>query len=175
MNKKKRRKIMRTSILIILLAAVIFAIYNTQKETEVVEIGDQAPDFVLKTLKGETIQLSDFQGEKGVFLNFWATYCPPCEKEMPYMENQHQYFKNKGVTVLAVDVGEPKITVEGFVRRKDLSFPILLDENGSVMDAYGVGSLPITFLIDKNGKVVNRIPAGMTEEEINEYMNQIRP
>lgn len=156
-------------------AGLIYAIYQSySKDSDMITAGDKAPDFQLQTLDGNTIQLSDYRGQ-GVFLNFWATYCPPCKEEMPYMESQYQKFKDKGVTVLAVDLGEPKIPVKRFVDKYELTFPIPMDKNESVMDAYGVGPIPVTFLINKNGVVEDRITAGLTESDIRKYMKQIQP
>ncbi|MGP4078054.1 thiol-disulfide oxidoreductase ResA [Halobacillus sp. K22] len=173
--KKKKRLIMRTVVLSFFLFLVAFVIYQSiNREKDVINAGDQAPDFTLKTLEGETVQLSDYRGQ-GVFLNFWATYCKPCEEEMPYIESQYQKFKDQGVKVLAVDVGENDVTVESFVERKDMTFPVLMDRGEQLIGAYGIGPIPVTFLVDKNGKVVDRITAGMTESQVREYMKRIQP
>src|SRR5699024_7951822 len=101
-NKKKRKRlIFSLSILIILLAAVVFAlITNFNKDNAIYKVGDQAPDFKLQQINKnnevETIQLSDLKG-KGIMLNFWATYCKPCEAEMPYMEKLYPEYKEKRI------------------------------------------------------------------------------
>ncbi|MEQ6388324.1 thiol-disulfide oxidoreductase ResA [Bacillaceae bacterium S4-13-58] len=175
MDKKRKRFWFRLLLLLVLVGlTIIFIVNSLQDEKKRIDTGDMAPDFILETLDGEKVQLSDYRGQ-GVFLNFWATYCPPCKEEMPYMENQYHYFKDKGVTVLAVDVGEPKVTVEGFVNEYGLTFPILLDPSEDVMSAYGIGQLPVTFLVDKEGMVIDRITSGLTEEQIYDYMEQIQP
>lgn len=175
MDKKKKRLIMRASILIIIVVAIGYTIYSSIfNESKVVKAGDTAPDFHLQTLDGESVQLSDYKG-KGVFLNFWATYCPPCKDEMPYMDNQYKQFKDKGVEILAVNVGEPALTAEKFAKRYDLSFPILMDGREEVYRAYGVKPIPATFLIDKDGKVIDKVTKGLTEEEIKEMMERIVP
>ncbi|GGD13103.1 thiol-disulfide oxidoreductase ResA [Pontibacillus salipaludis] len=174
--KKQKRFIFRTTLLLLFAIAIVYAIYQsyTEDDSQMITEGDQAPDFTLKTLDGETVQLSDYKGQ-GVFLNFWATYCPPCKEEMPYMESQYQKFKDKGVQILAVDVAEPKVTVERFVTKYELSFPIPMDTNEGVMNAYGVGPIPVTFLINEKGVVEDRITAGLSEEDIHAYMKQIQP
>lgn len=175
MKKKKIRLILRTVVLLVMVGAIVFALYNNlRKESTIISAGDVAPDFKLENLEGDLIQLSDYRGQ-GVFLNFWATYCKPCEEEMPYMQNQYEYFKDKGVTILAVDVGESILTVKPYIERKGLTFPVLLDRGEAVLDAYGVGSIPVTYLIDKDGIVIDRIPSGMTEEQIHNYMKRIQP
>ncbi len=175
MDKKKKRLIMRTTILLVIVVAIGYTIYSSIfNETKVVKSGEMAPNFQLQTLDGESVELDDYKG-KGVFLNFWATYCPPCTKEMPYMDNQYKEFQDKGIEILAVNVGEPLLTAQKFTHRHDLSFPILLDGREEVYKAYGVKPIPATFLIDEHGIVVDRVTKGLTEEEIKKMMERIIP
>src|SRR5690606_36243738 len=94
-DRKKKRLIIRTLVLIVLGAAIVFSITSKDK-VKVLAIGDQAPDFELVDMDGNRHRLSDYKGQ-GVFLNFWGTWCGPCKKEMPYMENQYNAFKDQGV------------------------------------------------------------------------------
>ena len=99
-----------------LAAAVGFSLYAnfTKDDVQKVEIGEKAPDFKLVDLNGEKHRLSDYEGQ-GVFLNFWGTFCKPCEKEFPYIDNQYKQFKDQGVQVLAVDVGETEFAVNNLL------------------------------------------------------------
>jgi peroxiredoxin len=172
---KNRRLIMRTFILVLLVGALGFTLYsNFFTSKELVEIGDEAPNFILTDINGNNVQLSDYKG-KGVFLNFWGTWCKPCEKEMPYMNNQYKVYKEQGVEILAVNVGETKLAVEKFVKKYDLQFPTLLDNDGQVLEAYGVNPLPTTFLINKDGKIIEKITASLSEKTIKSYMEKIKP
>ncbi|WP_026584172.1 thiol-disulfide oxidoreductase ResA [Bacillus sp. J33] len=173
---KKQRLVMRTVILLVLGAAVAYTLYAnfTKDQVQKVAVGEKAPDFVLTDMKGEKHRLSDYEGQ-GVFLNFWGTWCKPCEKEMPYMNNQYKQFKDQGVQVLAVNVGETDLAVNKFSDRYNLSFPIVIDKDTQVQSAYGINPLPATFLIDKDGKVVKYITGEMTEAMIKDYMEQIKP
>lgn len=173
---KKQRLVMRTVILLILGAAVAYTLYAnfTKDKIQKVAVGEKAPDFVLTDMDGNKHRLSDYEGQ-GVFLNFWGTWCKPCEKEMPYMNNQYKQFKDEGVQVLAVNVGETDLAVNKFSERYDLAFPIVIDKDSQVQSAYGINPLPATFLIDKDGKVVKYITGEMTEETIKNYMEQIKP
>lgn len=172
---KKRRLIIRTIILIVLVGALGYTLYtNFYVDKKLVGIGDQAPNFVLTDLNGNEVEFDSYRG-KGVFLNFWGTWCKPCEKEMPYMENQYNIYKDQGVEVLAVNVGESKLSVANFVERKGLTFPVVIDKTTEVMDAYSVNPLPTTFLIDKNGKIVDIITGSLTEKTIRAYMESIKP
>ncbi|MBP2240725.1 peroxiredoxin [Cytobacillus eiseniae] len=173
---KKRRLVMRSVILLILGAAVAYTLYAnfTKEDSKKVVMGEKAPDFVLVDLDGETHRLSDYEGQ-GVFLNFWGTYCKPCEREMPYMDNQYKQFKDNGVQTLAVNVGESELAVSKFTERHNLSFPILLDKDGQVQTAYKIGALPATYLIDKEGKVVKYHTGQLTEEMIKDFMEEVQP
>lgn len=118
---------------------------------------DMAPVFTLPDMSGKLVSLEDFRG-KYVFLNFWATWCPPCRAEMPSMERLHEFMPEKDFVMLAVNV-EPngKETVGKFLKQFPHSFPVLLDVNGMVQRQYGVFQFPETFVIDRKGEVVDHI------------------
>ncbi|MET1179649.1 thiol-disulfide oxidoreductase ResA [Peribacillus simplex] len=176
MDKKKRRLISRTIILLLLGAALVFALYTnfTKDKNESLRKGSDAPNFVLTDMEGKEHKLSDYKG-KGVFLNFWGTYCKPCEYEMPYMDNQYKNFKEQGVEILAVNVGESDYAVNNFITKHDLTFPVLIDKGREVENAYRVDILPVTFLVDKEGKVIDIITGALTEESIQKHMERIKP
>jgi peroxiredoxin len=115
----------------------------------------KAPDFSLKNLEGEAVNLENLKG-KIVFLNFWATWCPACRDEMPSMEKLYTKFKDKDFIMLAVNLREKPKTVRSFKEEYRLNFPILLDTDGSVSYRYGVRSIPATFLIDREGHLIGR-------------------
>jgi peroxiredoxin len=173
---KQRRMIFRGILMLSLVILIGYTIYSnlTDQATTNIKKGDQAPNFVLKDLEGKTIQLSDYKG-KGVFLNFWGTWCKPCEREMPYMQRQYEKYKKQGVEIVAVNVGESNVAVEKFVDRYHLTFTTVLDQKNEVTKAYGVGPIPTTFLIDKDGNVIERTSASLSEKTIINYMERIKP
>ncbi len=118
----------------------------------------QAMDFTVTDLKGNQVKLSDYRG-KVVFLNFWATWCPWCVKEMPSMEtlmtNLQKKYSNQFV-ILAVDAGESVSQVEKWLKGKDLRFHFVLDSKGQVNGMYGVRGLPSTYIVKKNGEILGR-------------------
>lgn len=113
-----------------------------------------APGFTLKDLNGDTVRLEQFRGQY-IVLNFWATWCPPCVKEMPSMERLQQHFKDKRFRVVAISVDkEPEQIVQPFVTRLKLTFPILLDPDGTAAHPYGARDLPSTFVLNPDGQVI---------------------
>ncbi|MER2088975.1 MAG: thiol-disulfide oxidoreductase ResA [Sporosarcina sp.] len=172
-GKKKTRLIIRTIVLLLLVSAVVYTIVSKDK-VKVLAVGDKAPDFELVDLEGNKHRLSDYKGE-GVFLNFWGTWCPPCKKEMPYIERQHNAFAEKGVHVLSVNIAEPHLKVETFRDQYGLTFPIVIDKSKSVMEVFNVGILPATYLINKDGKIEQIITREMSEDEIISFMESIQP
>jgi len=114
-----------------------------------------APALKLKDLDGKTHDLAQLRG-KVVLINFWATWCPPCRREMPSMERLAQAFKGRPLVVLAVDVGEDADTIEAFTSQLDTvpTFPILLDTRSRSMQSWKVAGLPTTFLVDRQGRIV---------------------
>jgi peroxiredoxin len=110
-----------------------------------------AKDFRVTTADNRPVSLSNFKG-KVVFLNFWATWCKPCESEMPSMERLHQRYKDQGLVVLAVsEDADGAGAVTPFVKKYGLTFPVGLDPKMSVASLYGVWAIPSTFIIDRKG------------------------
>jgi len=113
----------------------------------------KAQNFILRDLNGNQVSLKDHL-EKIVFLNFWATWCPPCRQEMPSMEKLHTRFKNDDFIILAIDLQENLRQVKRFKKRFKLNFTILLDKDGKVGSVYAIRSLPTTYLIDRKGYLI---------------------
>ena len=113
-----------------------------------------APAFSLPDLNTKTRPLSEFRG-KFVLLNFWATWCAPCLEEMPSMEQLYQKFSDRPFVIVAVSTDKTGAAiVEPFVRKLNLTFPILLDTNQAVSQRYGARDLPSSFLLNPNGDVI---------------------
>jgi peroxiredoxin len=111
-----------------------------------------AKDFEVRAPDNKTLRLSDFKGQV-IFLNFWATWCKPCEEEMPAMQRLYQEYKSKGLVVLAISAdAEGAVVVTPFVRKHKLTFPIGLDPKLNVSGLYGVWAVPATYIIDRQGK-----------------------
>jgi len=123
-----------------------------------VRVGTVAPDFSLPTYDGGTVTLSQLRG-KVVMINFWATWCPPCRTEKPTMETLYQKFRERGdFELLAVNVEEDaRQALASYLARTPYSFPIPLDSQGQVQKLYQVFRFPESFIIDRNGIVVDHV------------------
>lgn len=122
-----------------------------------IRLGGPAPDFKLWTLQGKAVALSDYRGSV-VFVNFWATWCGPCKVEMPAMESLYRDFRQKGLEILAVSTDSQGAAVtRPFQESMGLSFPILHDSDYRIGRLYGARTLPMTFLVDRQGIVRHRI------------------
>ncbi|MAE93159.1 MAG: hypothetical protein CL910_00720 [Deltaproteobacteria bacterium] len=137
-----------------LLAGVVWSL-SEKREAAPVEPGRVAPLFSLPDLTGEPLSLAGLQGQV-VLVNFWATWCKPCEEEMPAMERLYQALREEGFELLAVSVDEDTEEVRAFRDRLALSFPILHDEGQQVARRYQSFRFPESFLIDREGLVVER-------------------
>jgi peroxiredoxin len=112
----------------------------------------QKADFTLKDLQGQSWHLRDLQG-KVVLVNFWATWCPPCRKEMPDLDALYNKFKDQGFVVLAIS-DEQAVKVSTFIGERKISYPILLDPGRKVNDLFQVEGIPKSFVYDRSGKMV---------------------
>ncbi len=112
-------------------------------------------NFKLKNLNGKTVSLESFRG-KVVFLNFWATWCPPCRAEIPSMIELYNKLKTKGLEIVGVDLQEDRETVEKFVKQYGMNYTVLLDTTGQVGQIYGARSIPTTYIVDRNGNILAR-------------------
>jgi peroxiredoxin len=115
-------------------------------------VGKPAPDFTLKNVDGRELALKDLRG-KTVLLDFWATWCEPCRKDMPEIKNLHDEFKSKGLEVVLIDFSEPAEVAKEYFEKNKYTFHNLLDPQSETFDKYGAGGIPKVVLIDKDGVV----------------------
>jgi len=134
-----------------------------------------APDFGLSNLAGDYVKLSDCRG-KVVFLNIWATWCPPCREEMPSMEALYRKLKGRNFEMLAVSVDrDGEKVVRPFAKKYGLTFPVLLDPDNKTYRLYGLTGVPETFILDKSGAVIQKIigPQNWMNKEWLDYFDRI--
>ncbi len=180
-------------VLIIAIALVIFSGNKTESKAETQNVSTQqqqpvqksaaattpedqypvAPDFELPDLNGKNIKLSDFKG-KVVFLNFWATWCPPCKREIPGFINLVKKYGKDGFIVLGVAVDPREFDkVKPYAEKVGINYPIVYDKKGVSQLYGGIRSIPTTFVINRQGKVVGQIVGSRPEQTFEGIIKQL--
>jgi peroxiredoxin len=124
----------------------------------IVKQGEKAPDFTLPDLDGNNATLSKITGKGPVYINFWATWCGPCKREIPELVKLYAEYEDRGFKVLAISIDDSRTQgkVKSFVKNYSMDFPILLDSNGDVFRRkYKARAVPYGFLIDNDGNVIH--------------------
>ena len=151
----------RRGVLLLLVAALpLLAIAATPQQTLTpIEPRPEAPDFTLVDMDGVTYHLAELRG-RPVIVNFWATWCPPCRDELPSMQRAWLTFRDQGVAMVAINVGEDEETIFPFTADYPVEFPLLLDRDGAVVGQWPVRGLPSTFIVDPQGRVAYQAIGG---------------
>ena len=156
---------MRNLVLVVVIVLVGAAVYLVSSSSSrspgewvnSVAVGDVAPDFQLEDTKGKKVSLSELRG-KVVMVNLWATWCPPCIEEMPSMERLHEVMAGEDFVMLAINTEQNgRTVVPEFLQKTPYTFPILYDDKGVVQKLYGVYKFPESFIVGKDGKVVEKV------------------
>jgi peroxiredoxin len=160
-------------VLITLLAAFSIYAQNDFDSTTKIKVGDPMPEFILKALEGKDLSSSELKG-RVVLLNFWATWCGPCRKEMPLMQKEiFETIKNKNFVMAAVSRGEETDVVKKFIDQNKYTFPIYLDKETKTYSLFANKYIPRNFVIGKDGKV-KWATAGFVDEEFKKMIQLIK-
>lgn len=137
-----------------------------------VQANDAAPDFTLKSTTGDNVRLAEQRGTV-VMLNFWASWCAPCRKEMPLLDELYQRYKDAGFVLYGVNVESDTAAADKLLEDIPVSFPVLYDPTSEVSKLYSVDAMPTTILIDRDGNIrhVNR---GYRSGDEEKYRTQIK-
>jgi peroxiredoxin len=136
------------------------------------DAGGPAPAFTLAALTGQQATLSQYKGQV-VMLNFWATWCGPCQQEIPLLDQMYKKYKPAGFTLIGVNVDKEAAPVKDLLARKPVSYPVLLDPANQVSKAYHVDEMPSSVIIDRKGEI-RFIHRGYRPGDENEYQDRIR-
>jgi thiol-disulfide isomerase/thioredoxin len=177
-------------LVLVLVAGVGYAIYEaTSKDKPVVnyanckgdsglEIGNCAPNFVLKTLDGKQAELYKTEG-KPTIINFWASWCDPCKQEMPYLQNAYDQYQDQMNFRMVNETAQDTLpNIKKFMKQYKFHFPILLDqenEDGQTVgtDHYQLIGVPTTFVIDSTGKITHKVVGEMSKEELQGILDDV--
>ena len=111
-----------------------------------------APDITLASRSGKNVRLAEMRGDV-ILLNFWASWCGPCRKEMPKLEALHQKYKDLGVRIVGINLDSEQGLAEPLLQSTEVSFTILYDPTGSAGEKFGVSAMPSTYIIDRDGRI----------------------
>ncbi len=136
--------------------------------------GKPAPNFAFRYPDGKSLTLADFKGQP-VIVNFWATWCPPCRREMPGLVKAYEAHKDDGLMIIEVDVAEPPEAVAQFVQDYNMTMPVVLDQRQEVTRLYRTDSFPTSFFIDKDGVIQARWVGYLPEDQLALNLQKIMP
>jgi peroxiredoxin len=152
-------------------AGIFLALWTARQPPAPIQVGVGAPGFSLPTLGGGEVSLTSLRG-KVVLLNFWASWCEPCQVEMPAMERLYRKLRPQGFELIAVSVDDNEKDVKDFSTRLGLTFPILLDPSKRVATTYQTFRYPESFLIDRRGTLVEHY-VGSRDWDAPAYVSRI--
>lgn len=160
--------------LVLLIAGVVLLATACRSSDGTLRVGEEAIDFELRDLEGEMHRLSDYEG-RNIHLHFWADWCPLCHKEFDDMVGAYGRLKEKypDFEILGVNVDQPLVHVEEFIKMHDVAFPILLDVGSQVARSYGIKGIPCNFLIGRDGKIKDVLLGWVDEEYLEESLRKI--
>lgn len=133
---------------------------------------EKAPDFQLPQIGGGSVQLSDLRGSV-VYVDFWATWCPPCRESFPWMESMHQRYQDLGLQIVAISLDQKGDLIKNFLKSHKASFTILQDSEGGIAEAFKVKGMPSSYLVDRKGNIRVR-HAGFNEDDKAELESEIK-
>lgn len=136
------------------------------------KIGGLAPDFTLESLAGETVSLADFRGKK-VMLNFFATWCPHCQAETPFMVQVYNEMQGQDFEIVAVSLGETRDRVEAYQKEYSVTYTLLMDPQGIAANLYYVSSIPLTVLVDENGIILSGYGGELDDETLRKLVAEL--
>jgi len=139
-------------------------------------VGGKAPNFKAKNLAGESAGLKDFLGDgQFVLLNFWATWCSPCQAEIPTLNKVHERFGGKGLKVVSLSVEEREDTLRNYLAKTEIKYPVYLDPKGEIGAKYGLLAVPLNVIIDPDGKVVSLRRMAFEESLVQDVEALLKP
>jgi peroxiredoxin len=166
-------RLQRTRIVRAAAVALVLALgFPVLASAQTALVGKAAPDFALRSVRGENVRLSEHSGEV-VLVNFWATWCGPCRQEMPQLDELYAKYRRAGLVLLGVTIDHQRDRAAEMAGTLKVAYPVLFDELRNVSRSYGVDDLPVTLLIDRQG-VVRFVSQGYKPGYENRYAEQLR-
>jgi len=152
--------------------ALVFSVFAASSLASSGMEGQPAPDFALKSSTGENLRLSEYRGDV-VMINFWATWCGPCRQEMPLLDELYARYERVGFNLLGVNIDDDSRRAMQMIEELGVSFPVLFDARKEVSELYNVEAMPVTVIVDREGKV-RYIHHGYKPGYEDKYLDQVR-
>lgn len=160
------RKSLFYLLVLLLLVGVVYAFSDKQ---EVAKVGAIAPNFQLENLDGAKVELKEvYRQNQLTLINFWATWCPPCRVEIPELTRFYRDYRAKGVEILAVNIWDnsSREALRTFAAAAEMIFPVLVDQEEKIANAYRIMAVPTTFFLDRQGRIKEIYTGAMTYRQI---------
>lgn len=162
--------------------ATFLGAISLTSDANVLRTGDKIPDFALNNLDGETVRFSDLRGQV-VVLNFWATWCPPCRREMPLLENVYQRHGDRGLAIVGVALDEPADVVTRFVDSMGITYPIWVDDDNAdaldrtldIYNQFGETGLPTTLFVGADGAIQKTYVGELSRAFVEQWLRKLLP
>ena len=151
---------MKTIAIVFVISLLLLAACSATVPLPALDGTEQAPDITLPTPDGDMLSLADLRGQV-VFVNFWGTYCPPCVAEMPDLQKTYETLEDEDFVILGINVEEHPDVVKAFIADNDITFPIVISDDGTINPTFNLRVMPTTWFIDADGVLRGRIEGQM--------------
>ncbi|MCW8905648.1 MAG: TlpA family protein disulfide reductase [Sedimenticola sp.] len=155
------------------LASVLLLLVGCQQTPQTLARGEPIPPFQLPSLGAQKLQVPAMQRGQWLLIHFWADWCPPCLQELRATEPVYRRLAGGRFEVLAVNIKQPRERVARVASDLELSYPVLLDATGEVARRYGVDALPVSFLVDPDGRLYTRLLGGVPGERLEALLHEV--
>ena len=170
-SPRKQNLIVLFILFLFILSLFVQGCKNDIPEQEL-EVGSSAPDFTLPALTGEATNLKNYLDGNNVFLLFWSSSCSSCKETMTALEEVYKERHGEGFSVIAVNVFQKREDIEKYSKRLNLTYPLLLDQKGSVAGLYEVYAIPVTYILGESGKILYKFLGDMTKEKVESLVKE---
>ena len=161
-------------VVLVAAAVLLLVLHSGGSAGGPARLGAPLANFSLTDLSGKTVQLSDFAG-RPVLINAWATWCPPCQMEMPDLNAFYQQYRDQGFVILAINAGETAAQARAYIQQLGLTFPVLLDPDEHLMDLLHINDFPTSILVGRDGRVkmiyIGRMDRPTIDAQITPYLD----
>lgn len=182
MHNKKKLLIITSSIIGLLVFSVVGYNYLTSDYIEAPQHNNSsdkktAMDFTVYNSDNEEVKLSDFNGEKPVVVNFWASWCPPCKSEMPYFQEATDKYSRDDIEILMVNLTdgmrETRAIATEYLTENSYNMNVLFDDDFNAANTYNISAVPRTIFIDKEGNIIKDHTGVISSDDLNKYITQL--